>query len=399
MKKHAISLALSLLFVLVASTSGRRPQESGSVRHPQAAPKRGAHHLILGVPFVRWGEAAALNYPSKDILEPSQPAVTAMMLRYWGYDEKLLEDPNIPYTKWHNEAKEDGSLEDLKNLIDRDIPVKVRPTLTPFAHRLYVALSIFAALQDIKLETNGSSTNVLGKMVSLDQLAEFKKKNAQIVVNESTELAVRLVIGYDDERQVISLHDPSFGPNWEVNYADFDKMWSFFGRSYEALLPPNSAKILANKQVPGPYPARSADNEAAVHYVYGYAMENIGRTEDADREFRTALAMPGISTAYQHLLHFELASTLAHRGRHEEAIAETQKAIDLYSDNPVPWQFLADGLRHSKVGSNWKKRAADAEKRAASLCTEGNERKVAHMLANDFRLVGCKGEYLGWGLR
>jgi len=128
-------------------------------------------------------------------------------------------------------------------------------------------------------------------------------------------------------------------------------------------------------------------------------MEYIRRTEDADREFHAALAMPGISTSYQHLLHFELASTLAHRGKHEEAMAETQKAIDLYSDNPAPWQFLADGLRYSKVGSNWKKRADEAEKRAASLCAEKNEIKVARMLANDFRLVGCKGAYLGWGLR
>ena len=71
-------------------------------------------------------------------------------------------------------------------------------------------------------------------------------------------------------------------------------------------------------------------------------------------------------------------------------MAETQKAIDLYADNPAPWQFLADGLRYSKVGSDWKKRADEAEKRARSLCAEKNERKVARMLANDFRLVGCK---------
>ena len=367
--------------------------------HARQQPKASARHLILGVPFVSWGEAAALNYRAKNVLEPSAAAVNAMDLEYWGYSARLLEDQKPAFDQWPNVSKKGASLDDIKQLVDRDIPVQVHPTLTPFAHRLYVVFAILAQLEGVELQTGGSSTNMLGQMVSLKKLAELKDKNSEAIVNESSDVAARLVIGYDDKRQVIIMHDPSFGPAWEVSYADFDKMWGFYGRSLHALVPPDSAKILASKPAPGPYPPRTSDNEAAVHYVYGYADEFIGRTEDAEREFRQGLAIVGISTAYQHLLHFELASALAYQGRGDDAIAEAQKAIDLYPDDPAPWQFLAVQLKRFQAGSNWKKRADVASKRAAALCTEQNERKVAGVLAKDFRIVGCKGQYLGWGLR
>ncbi len=34
-----------------------------------------------------------------------------------------------------------------------------------------------------------------------------------------------MVVGHDDSRSVIVLHDPTFGPYWAVSFDDFDEMW------------------------------------------------------------------------------------------------------------------------------------------------------------------------------
>lgn len=148
-----------------------------------------------------------------------------------------------------------------------------------------------------------------------------------------------------------------------------------------------------------PYPLRTPDHEAAVHYVYGYALQFVGRMGDAERELKTALMIPGISRAYQHLIHYELGGAHSIQGRYKEAVEETQTAIDLYPENPMPWNFLAGNLMNLRVGEDWMARAARATKRFEELCNDRNERKVARTLANDFRLVGCRGGYLGWGIR
>src|SRR5207237_9713121 len=43
-----------------------------------------SHAVILGVPFISWREAAHLDYPNKNILNPAVPAVLGMVFEYWG---------------------------------------------------------------------------------------------------------------------------------------------------------------------------------------------------------------------------------------------------------------------------------------------------------------------------
>lgn len=52
-----------------------------------------------------------------------------------------------------------------------------------------------------------------------------QRKHAQF--RESVTAAARVVIGYDDERRVMIVHDPSFGPAWEIGYEDFENMWRY----------------------------------------------------------------------------------------------------------------------------------------------------------------------------
>ena len=54
---------------------------------------------------------------------------------------------------------------------------------------------------------------------------------------ESLYNADRVLIGYDDARRVVTLHDGSFGPAWEIGYDDFDTMWAARGRDFMVARP------------------------------------------------------------------------------------------------------------------------------------------------------------------
>ena len=381
-------------------------------------------HLIAGVPFVRWGDAARMNYQGKSVTNPSYAAASAMILEYWGKNRKKMEGKQDPMKDWKNESSGMGNLEDIKRLIDRKIPVLVSPAFTPHAHRQYLTLAGWMASEkagakktnaghevsfeqllqmvhtSYAFETEGPASGAFGAWLPLEKYQELQKQGAP-VLNESVVIASRVVIGYDDARRVVILHDPTFGPAWEVGYDDFWKMWNFLGTpKYSASYPPDYLQILAKKKPATPY-LRSADNEAAVHYVYGYAWQAIGQPAAAEKEYRQGIELSGIGPAYRDLLNMELAVTLAALGRSAEALPYARRATELIPEHSRAWHVLANILSTGGADTaEAKKQAAEAEERARTLCTDKYERTIAAALAQDFSLLSCKGHgYLQWGLR
>lgn len=222
-------------------------QEEASMRLSDAPPASvedaTSLHLIAGAPFVRWSDAARLDYQNKSILNPSQAAASATILEYWGRSRKELEGKQDPMKDWTDESPGLGNLEDIKRLVDRKIPVLISPAFTPHAHRQYMALAGWIASekaggkklngkQQVSLEqlfrmidasyafeNAGPASGAFGAWLSLGEYQELENEGAP-VVNESVVIASRVVIGYDDARRVLILHDPTFGPAWEVGYDD-----------------------------------------------------------------------------------------------------------------------------------------------------------------------------------
>lgn len=174
-----------------------------------------------------------------------------------------------------------------------------------------------------------------------------------------------------------------------------EKMWAFDKNKYFTTSKPSDyAARLSRKTSVGAYASRSPDNEASVDYVYGYTLESNGKLHEAEKEFRAALSLPGVSPSYQHLLHFELAILCAATGRTEEAMAETQKSIDLFPGHAAPWKFLAARLQKTQSGQDIGKRLEEVNQKAKELCSEAAEVAVAQTLTQDFAIVGCKGTFL-----
>ncbi|MDA2929702.1 ankyrin repeat domain-containing protein, partial [Acidobacteria bacterium AH-259-O06] len=355
--------------------------------------------LILGVPFISWREAARLEYQDKEILNPSFAASLGMVLKYWGQDLKLLKKgdealPRGPGGWGHVDSGEGKNLNDLKRFIDRGIPVIVSPAMTPYAHTLDPGLFAIAAMMRFQIKQEGICSGVLGRMVSLGM---FRDLEARFNMSpwESLLQSSRVVIGYDDKQKIVILHDPSFGPAWQVSFDDFEKMWKPTKRWYLAAYPPSYAEVLA-KQSPAPdYAPRTPDQQAAEQFVFSYALSCVGRMVEAQERLKNGLAIPGIAKGYQHLLLFELALQYGTLGNTEEAIAAAQKATELLPEHHRPWGFLAEVYRSSFI-EGWQQKAAAAERRASDLCSDPAARKiVARVLARDVWIFVCESLFFG----
>ena len=235
-------------------------------------------------------------------------------------------------------------------------------------------------------------SGTLGEMVPL---AAFREVADALKVKpwESLLISERVVIGYDDGRQVVILHDPSFGPAWEVPYGDFEKMMEVSKElsitGYLVIRPANAAEAPARRTPASPYRPRTPNERAAEHFVYGYALGSVGQEADAEEHLQAGLAIPGIGKGYQHLLLLELAVHERARGRTEDAIATAQKAVELVPEHFRPWQFLAQAYRDSSAADSAQKASAAADK-ARTLCSDSRALNVvAEVLGRDFFIVGC----------
>jgi tetratricopeptide (TPR) repeat protein len=357
-----------------------------------------SQHYIAGVPFVSWGEAANFEYPNRNVLNPSFTAASQIIWKYWGI-------PLDPTTGWPTEDLPDGAyrpvksaaLDDLKREIARDHPVEIYPAITAHAHYLYITVKMLSMLSKdagYDLEQTGPTSGMLDEMVSIDAFMNAVSRGCpKNLISDSVYIAARVVVGYDDTREVMIVHDPIFGPDWEVSYDDFRQMWRFV---FNNMTVTQLDEVGFERQpAAAAHPERTPDHDAAFALFNGYSLAAVNKLEAAEAELRRGLAIPGISMLYQHLLRVELGSLLTDTRRLDEAIRVLHEAVEIYPDHFRAWGELGNAYR-DKGDRKSRRKAETAYKTMKKLCTTETEGKVALELGKDFFVAGCRGSKLGW---
>lgn len=354
-------------------------------------------HYIEGVPFVSWGEAADYDYPNFDILNPSYTAAFQMIWHYWG----VAIDPSTgwPSQKIPDEAYvsvEDATLDEIKRYIVRDIPVKVSPAITAHAHYVHFTVAMTTKFSEkfAAVEQTGPTSGMLYRMASIDAFMQAVSQGyPEDAINDSIFLSSRVIVGYNDEHEMVIIHDPIFGPDWKVSYGDFRQMWRFDGNDMTVMQIEDAAGNLTRRPAEIAHPPRSADHDAAFALFNGYSLAAINRLDEAEAEIRRALDLSGISDRYAHMIRLELGSLLGKTGRPDEAVQLLRDAVDVYPDHWRSWGELGNVYRDygDRQSTRNAKKAYD---KMNKLCTEEIERKVARELGQDFFVIGCKGAYL-----
>jgi len=346
--------------------------------------------LVPGVPFVSFAEAARIQLPHGALMysNPSQTACLAMELENWGYSRKLLERAETPeVAKWEVSGGEARSLEELKALLAKGMPVQVIVALTPYGDRFPDTEPVAETVRKVGA-AEGPRSSVLGRIVRFEDLPKIEVEWGFNAERDSMHVALfgscRLVIGYDDQRKVLALHDPTFGPAFEMSYDDFMLTWEVLGRRYAAWYPPDYAKLVAKRGPAKPYRQRTPQEHAAMYYVYGYALNATGRLKEGEEQFRKGLAIPGIGPGYQHLLELELAIALANQGDGRGALEAAEAAVKLVPEDPIPWQLLRYLYEHSPDPGAAAK-AEQARSKAEKLAKdERTGAKLSSVLPRDF---------------
>jgi len=273
-----------------------------------------------------------------------------MVLEYWGLDLTELnqaepKDNDNLLTNWTLEWRHGTSVNDLKPSITNRIPVMVAPTaLTPFAHPTNPIPYQLGALP--LPDTHEHASGLLsGIFLRLDApgLAEGGPDGLLPKIREDVWWSARVVVGYDDSRCLVMVHDPTFGPYWEVSYEDFDEMWKVGGRRYLVAHPPDHRDLVAKLPLEAKRTLRTPDHQAAVRYVFGYALSSIGRNEEAEAQLREELGMASIGRGYRFLRLLELAVVRAKRGDLDEAIQFAEQASQVLPEHGASWDLL-EGL-------------------------------------------------------
>jgi len=348
---------------------------------------------IEGVPFVGYHEVRDATFPGSDVVNPSLTAVSEMMYGYWGGDFVGAARTKTLPAGWISQSGKRATLEDLKALIARGVPVAVTPATTPYAHRLYLTPKLCASFKSVSYTAPRPTSGALGEMVSLHAVDEIRDGGCDVGLNDSVYLAARLLVGYDDERQVLLMHDPSLGPNLELAYDEFMPMWRAMEAKYWAVHPDPVPETPPGRA--GDLRARTPDDDAAAALFRAYGLEVIGEYAQAEQLLRAALAEQGLSAPRRHLLLLEMAVTLNETGRCTQAVDAARAAIAEFGDYALAHAVLANLLSCS-VDPAAAKEATREQSRAKLLCGKRAQRRVADDLGHDFHVVGCNGELLGW---
>jgi tetratricopeptide (TPR) repeat protein len=338
--------------------------------------------LIPGVPYISYADALKMDYAAKTSTNPSLPASVGMVLRYYGQSTKLLKE-------WGKMLPEKGGwaavewrdatgLDELKPVIARGEPVVVMPALTPVAHPFALFAMLYPMLGDKAksvlgdLEAPGSGIH--GRMASFETFRKFRAEvgpDGPNPMRESAMLACRVLIGYDDVRRVVLLHDPSFGPAREIGYDDFERMWAAGGHACILLTPRQGQDKRKKDQPVTGYRALTPDEQAAWPYIYGYALLNIGQPEKALQQLRQAAATPGIGAGREHLILLETALAQHEASQNDAALATLDRATTILPECPAAWEALA----HVCEASGEDVKASAARAKATTLSTDGKAAK------------------------
>jgi len=232
----------------------------------------------------------------------------------------------------------------------------------------------------------------LGEVMPLPSCSELRGVPPGILMSQSYYIVIRLAIGFDDNKGVIILHDPSFGPTWEVPYEDFELMWEPWGSKIDVTMPPNWMAKLARHDYDAVYQTRSADDNASFHYVYGVSLARVGRIPESLDHLEKGLALSGLSDGYRFLFLKELA--LHHSEKDiEKSIQLAEEALEIIPEDYSLWWILS--LFYSKAKMDDK--AQLAKKKANSLATDQVAlKKMALALPKDFWIQPLA-HMRGWG--
>ena len=350
--------AASVLTILTALLLLPAALRAGELDPPRFA--------IEGVPFVSWSEAARLDYPDKDVLNPSMAAAWAMVGRYWEYESvsELMEGGDHSWGTIR--TNQNGSLGDLKTALRTSGPLVVMPALTPWAHPMPSSALLMMQTDSVKMPRQLRSPPTSGL---LGVLASFKtiKRLRWLPVSpfrEAFRIAARVMVGYDDQKGVILLHDPSFGPSLEVTYSDFERMWRPGGAWYATVQPGEPDAVPTQSAVS--HPAPSPEQRALRHWVYGYALASIGKINEAAEEYRRGLEIPDVSGGSRHVLLLELAICHREKGDNAAAIEAARQAADVIPEHHLAWTLLGQLHAESSIEGR-DELAREHSSRAAQL--------------------------------
>jgi tetratricopeptide (TPR) repeat protein len=335
-----------------------------------------AQLLVRGVPFVSIAEANALD-AWVTAWTPSARAAHMMVLRYYRPEAKTAED----YMKATDEQEgplqeewEDAKgLDEVRALLSAGKPVIVVTAITPYAHELYSMFEMLLAsgaqmgVNLRELDSRDYSSRILGHMVGLDAQRKIGKA---IPMNPLHELAIRcerVVVGVDPARRVVIVHDASFGPSWEVPYDDFEVMWSAADHMYCVLAPKDGAQSPVTAS--SAYPARTPDQQAAEHFLYGYSLAATGKAAEAGERYRAGLSLEGLSRGYRFLFLQERSFLAYRQGKWEEAVSLLRQATEEIPQAPGPWVRMAQICRDTGVAGG-KTAGDEFQKKADELAAD-----------------------------
>lgn len=373
--------------------------------------------LIAGVPFVAWGDAARLEYANKNILNPAVVATAMMEQKFWGLKPvktRLWGPDGFEFAAWQNAPAATGKdLIGLKHAVAQGIPVSVGLTLTPHAHPESTAASMATLVCGDKAAGHSqspapASSGALGRFKSLETLRSLGVKCGATATSsdaaqrlefafltDSMHAAPRLLIGYDDERRVMIVHDPSFGPALDIGYDDFETMWRYANRRYAVARP--GGQVPASPADAAPYPPRSADMQAALQFVTGYALLESGRLAEAGQAFAQGLALPGVGPGYRFMLAFEAAHVALADRRIEDTVNALDAATDALPQACPAWAKLTELYRDHPSLPEASRRGEAAQARAARACGDRSDYAAfADAIPRDFYVQGLA-RLRGWG--
>ena len=298
-------LMLFVLVLLLQCSSYAAMKMTRDVKNPSGEQKaflekyRGIPakgHLIENVPFYKQKDR---NYCG--------PVVLSMVLNYWEGDEtfsqeeiaKAIFNPEVEITNnsdmvFYPQSKGflvysfNGDIDKLKNFINEDIPVIV-----------------------------------------LQQVVDKVVKKGHY----------RVVIGYDESRKAIILHDPWLGSNLSMNVRTFSQLWNFG----EIINKKNWALVILPEE--RAYIFDGFEENALTHHNIATALYNRGRLKEAVDEWEKAVEIAPEEVTF----YYCIAQVYTEQGAYDKALKYGNLAVNLDNNNGfaydvLGWAFYKKGM-------------------------------------------------------
>ncbi len=255
-------------------------------------------YLIENVPFYK-----------QKIRNYCGPVALCMVLNYWDTGRvftqeevaltifnsgvEITNNSEMAFYPWDNNFlvhSFNGSLEDLKSLIEGNIPVII--------------------LQQ-----------VVGKIV--------KKGH------------YRVIIGYDDLKEVMIINDPWLGDKLAISYDVFSKLWDFGGKINKK----NWALIILPKDKMDIFGKLGLGESAITHHNIATALYNRNKIQEAIKEWQKAIDIAPEEVTF----YYSIAYAYIKEEIYEEAIHYAQKAVRLEDSNSfcydtLGWAYYKKGM-------------------------------------------------------